>query len=327
VANAQRSFSQGEVIVSNGLRKFGMPSSPFALPCLRREASRARNLISNNIPMTFEETGIYSFEYATNSGQTAGQWEAIATVTVKGSTVKPSDWWELIGNPPQVLINSISDTTVPSITADVIITNEGQTSQEYQYEYCIVSEQSNQCGGLDDIDYASGAKLINPNEDWETKLYLSVQNEGVYWFKVKVYYGTETSSSSRQFIATIGQEPGPDDPSSGNSTGNFIYSENDPVIKIIEYPKELIIRQGEFEHYLVTIKNIGNQTLSNCSLSIENLNMGQYTIEQDKFSLLPDETMSFILKINVDLTAEPIDSNILLIVFNNPIMFFSYSIY
>jgi sporulation protein YlmC with PRC-barrel domain len=153
--------------------------------------------------MTHDETGIYSYSYTTSSSQTDGAWEAEVTTIVNNVTTKHSDYWELESSPAEVKINSMTDTTIPTITADVKITSEGSGAQEYQYEYCVVAEDSNSCGGGDDLDYASGAKLIQPSESWNTQLSLDEVNQtGKLWFKLLVYYGTEVSGASQSFTAS-----------------------------------------------------------------------------------------------------------------------------
>lgn len=172
-----------------------------------------RNIIVDNISMTLSETGIYTYNFTTASSQTAGQWEAVSKVTVYGITQTLNDFWELASSPAQVKINSISDNTIPTIGADVTITNEGGTAQEYQYEYCIVANQTNQCGGGDDIDYASGAKLIQAGQSWNTVLTLDKVNQvGDYWFKVVVYFGTQKSGASKAFTAIEALAPAPTAP-------------------------------------------------------------------------------------------------------------------
>ncbi len=268
----------------------------------------SRNKIVENVDMNFSETGIYTYSFSSTSGQTAGMWETIASVTVNGSTVKPSDWWELTGNPPEVKINAITDTTVPTITANVTITNEGTTSQEYQYEYCIVSEQTNQCGGGDDIDYASGAKSILADQSWNPDLTLNANNLETYWFKVKVYYGSETSAASKQFTAT---EEGPETPqppggggAAGGGGGGFavLPGGGKGIISIIEMPSEKAIMRGSIGFIEIRIKNIGNGKLTGLALSLDGPFI--YGLEQEKTELNPNEESSFVLKVSVPSTVE-----------------------
>jgi len=115
-----------------------------------------------------------------------------------------TDWRQcaLRESPAQVLINSISDTTIPSITAYITITNEGTTNTEYQYEWCVVSDISNECGGGDDVYYSSGAKLINAGENWITTKDATIENTGTYYFKLIVFYGVNSSTSTKLFNAT-----------------------------------------------------------------------------------------------------------------------------
>ncbi|MEE8131599.1 MAG: hypothetical protein V3T98_00950 [Candidatus Paceibacterota bacterium] len=186
--------------------------------------------------MTKLSTGVYEFVYTVVSGAANGTWETLVSVDLGGSAnVQLNDYWEVEGSPAQVVINSMSDTTVPSISANTTISNEGSTGYEYQYEYCVVSTEANQCGGGDDVAYANAAKYLNAGQDWTTDLGLTVSNTGDYWFKVVVYWGSETSGASRTF--TAGEEPAPEAPSGGGVTVgvslNTIYS------KLLEVQEEL----------------------------------------------------------------------------------------
>lgn len=155
--------------------------------------------------MTADSTGVYSYSYAIPSDGTTGLWEIVVTTAVGSQTNQQlNDYFNVTGSPAQVLINSISDTTISTISADVTITNEGSGDYEYQYEWCVVEDQENQCGGNDDTYYASAAKLIQTGQDFDTTLSATVSTVGTYWFKLVVYYGTEASGASRQFTAVLG---------------------------------------------------------------------------------------------------------------------------
>jgi hypothetical protein len=110
--------------------------------------------------------------------------------------------------PAQVIINNISDTSIPQIGANVTITNEGLSGNEYQYEWCVVSDANNSCGGGDDVFHATAAKYINAGEDFNTTLTADVPTVGNYYFKVIVYFGTDSSGASRSFIATAAPSTG-----------------------------------------------------------------------------------------------------------------------
>ena len=165
----------------------------------------ARALVINTTMSNDEnQTGIYIYNYTLNSTARSGVWETIVEVNMSGIIVKPNDFWTIAASPAEVKINSIIDNTIQSIVADASITNEGDGDQEYQYEYCIVRDQANQCGGNDDEDYSSGAKLISPGQTFNPLLALSLENTGTYFFKLVVYYGVEASGASKQFEA-VGQ--------------------------------------------------------------------------------------------------------------------------
>jgi uncharacterized membrane protein YgcG len=162
----------------------------------------SRNVVVNNVVMTRTGVGTYTYSYTTAGNAPAGTWESVFSATVEtGKTLPGNDYWTIVTNPAQVIINSISDTSIPSIGANITITNEGLSGYEYQYEWCVVSNPNNACGGGDDVFYASAAKYINPGEDFNTTLTADVPNPGNYYFKTVVYFGTESSGSSRSFTA------------------------------------------------------------------------------------------------------------------------------
>ncbi len=162
-----------------------------------------RNTVVSAVAMTNIGTGIYEYVYNVSTNAAQGIWETIVSTNTNGSqTLTISDYWEVRGSPAQVIIRDVTDVSTPSIAADVTITNEGSTGYEYQYEWCVVSSQSDSCGGGDDVYYASAAKYINVGEDWNTTLSATVPNAGTYFFKLVVYFGSESSGSSRSFTAT-----------------------------------------------------------------------------------------------------------------------------
>ncbi len=162
-----------------------------------------RNVVVNGASMTRTATGTYSYSYATAPSATEGTWESVFSATVEsGKTLPGNDYWQVAASPPQVIINSISDTEIPTVAANVTITNEGLTGYEYQYEWCVVSDINNTCGDGDDVFNAVAAKYINPGEDFNTTLTATVPSVGNYYFKVIAYYGTDNSGASRSFTAT-----------------------------------------------------------------------------------------------------------------------------
>ena len=187
------------------------PTAPFSVPTVTLY-DPDRNIVVSNVPMSLVTTGVYEYTYTVANNAAQGLWEAIASTEVEsGKTIQTNDYFEVAGSPAQVLINSVSSASISSISANVTITNEGLTGYEYQYEWCVVSDVNNECGGGDDEYHATAAKFINPSEDWNTSLSASVTSAGTYYFKLVVYFGTESSGSSRIFTVTA--------PSSGGGGG------------------------------------------------------------------------------------------------------------
>jgi len=168
------------------------------------------------VEMTKLSTGIYEYTYSVPSSAASGIWETEVSAEVEsGKIIKTNDYWEVEASPAQVRINEITDNTVPSIVANVTITNEGTAGYEYQYEYCVVDALAKRCGIDDNIDYAAGAKFLLAGQSWTTDLGLTVPNPGAYWYKLVVYWGTERSVAIRQFDAVSEVVPPPPPPPSG----------------------------------------------------------------------------------------------------------------
>jgi len=203
----------GEVLAGNTYRAKlwvlnyeSVPTDAHATPTLTIYDA-VRNKVVENVEMTKISTGIYEYTYSVPSSAVQGVWETDVSVEVEaGKIIKRNDYWEVEGSPAQVKINSITDNTIPSISANVTISNEGSAGYEYQYEWCVVSSEDNPCGGGDDVFYSSAAKYIQAGEDWNTTLNATVSNTGSYWFKVVVYYGTEKSGASQTFTAVEEEE-------------------------------------------------------------------------------------------------------------------------
>ena len=233
--------------------------------------------------MTKLSTGVYEYTSSVSASATAGLWESIVNVDVGGTTnIVRNDYWQVTGAPAQVVINSMSDVSVPSISADTTITNEGGGVYEYQYEWCVVSSQENQCGGADDVYYASAAKLINAGDSFNPTLTATVPSTGDYWFKVVVYYGTEASGASRTFTAVEETEEetsgggggGSSAPKPSLATHENIYSE------IIKARQDLDLNAQKLARAL-EILDIINPTMRGL-LSVNTLNTESLTDIQNK---------------------------------------------
>jgi hypothetical protein len=193
------------------------PTAPFDVPTVTLYDTD-RNIVVSGIDMTLISTGVYEYTYTVNNAAAQGLWETIVSSEVEsGQSIQTNDYWEVAGSPAQVLVNSVTANSLSSIVGNVTITNEGLSGYEYQYEWCVVTDLENDCGGNDDSYYASAAKFINPGEDWNTALSASVTTPGTYYFKLVVYFGTESSGASRVFTVTVDDQEEP--PVSGGGGG------------------------------------------------------------------------------------------------------------
>ncbi len=185
-------------------------TTPFATPTIRLYDAD-RNLVVSNVPLSLISTGIYEYTYTVSSGASQGLWEAIVSSEVEsGKIVQTNDYFEVAGSPAQVIINNVDASVPGNIIGNITITNEGLAGYEYQYEWCVVSDINNDCGDGDDEFYSLAAKYINPGDSWNTALTASVSTVGTHYFKLVVYFGTESSTASRVFTIS---------PSSGGGGG------------------------------------------------------------------------------------------------------------
>ena len=210
-----------KVFVTDGT---STPSTPFTAP-LATVYDPDRNVVASSVTMTQISTGVYEYTYSVASTAAQGLWETVVSTQVEsGKTVTTNDYWGVSGSPAQVIVNSVSSPSTSSISANITITNEGLTGYEYQYEWCVVSDISNPCGGGDDAFYAMAAKYINPSENWNTALSANVTNPGTYYFKLVVHFGTDSSTASRVFTIAPVTTGGGSGGSSGGGGGGGSYT-------------------------------------------------------------------------------------------------------
>ena len=118
------------------------------------------------------------------------------------------------GPPAQVLIQSFSSKTTPTISTAVRITNEGSIAYEYQYSWCVNGSEVESCGSSDDVFDSTAAKLIQPGTNFDTMLQSTVPAIGNYWFHVTAQFGSDSSTASQSFTAVA---PATDNSGGGSS--------------------------------------------------------------------------------------------------------------
>jgi hypothetical protein len=222
----------GEILAGSGANNYraklylydlsSQPINADATPTITiKNASGSTFEIGTMDDYTGGGSGIYEYITTIGSGQGAGRWESIVTVDTGGTNpIIISQYFEVEASPARVTINSITDNTVPSITANFAIANEGTAGYEYHYEYCVVSTIGNTCGGGDDIAYGMAAEFINAGVEEQFNKTLTVGSAGTYYWKVAVYWGTEKSVAVLQFNAvTESSPPPPSGPGAGGGGG------------------------------------------------------------------------------------------------------------
>lgn len=222
-----------------------VPTTPFTTPTITLY-DPLRNVTVSGVSMTAIGTGIYEYTYSVASGATQGVWESIVSTQIEsGKTLTNNDYWIVAGSPAQVIINSVTATSISNISANVTITNEGLAGYEYQYEWCVVSSADNACGGGNDSYHGTGAKFINPSEDFNTNLTATVSSVGDYYFKLIVYFGTESSGSSRTFTVASTSGGGGGGGSSGGGSGSYAVSPSTVCVGA-DFNHDIIVNSIDF---------------------------------------------------------------------------------
>jgi len=104
----------------------------------------------------------------------------------------------------EVIIQSFSNLVVPTIGTLVRIINEGVTTYEYTYTWCVTNSVANLCGGGDDVFISTAAKLIQPGANFDTTLNSTVGVAGNYYFHMSVQFGSDSSEVNQSFTAVSG---------------------------------------------------------------------------------------------------------------------------
>ena len=178
-----------------------------------------RNILVTEAEFNWTRIGVYNYTYDTSSSAVSGVWESIVTANYSNRIIVLNDYWQISSSPADVVINSMANTALPSIIANVEISNVGTADSDFYYVYCLVNTSENQCGGSDDIAYQSATRFITAGSTWTTTLTLTGTKTGTHYFKVKARALLETvwAGASKQFDIT--PEEGEAGPSLGSGAG------------------------------------------------------------------------------------------------------------
>ena len=223
-----------------------VPTNADSLPTVDIITPLAVTKVSNGVMATTSLAGTYSYSYTIVGGGenvVGGVWETVVSVVVNGQTIRLNDYWNLSSAPADVQIIDITDKIIPRITASVRIDNKGTVESDFYYVYCIVSSESNLCGGNDDVVSGSATEYIDVGGFINPQLTLDdVPTAGTYWFKVKARALAETNwaAATTQFTAESGTAaPPPASPPSGGGGGSVA-----PITAVIfsgrAYPKSSV---------------------------------------------------------------------------------------
>ncbi|MEM4391092.1 MAG: hypothetical protein QXU92_03415 [Candidatus Diapherotrites archaeon] len=86
---------------------------------------------------------------------------------------------------------------------------------------------------------------------------------------------------------------------------NLFFSQEQVARLVVEdFSKVLVISPGEVGFFGIKVKNFGNVEVRDLNIILEGLPSSWFSFDQEKKSLLPNESAYFVLKLNVPLDAE-----------------------
>lgn len=243
------------------------------------------NLIVDNVSATLISNKKYQYNLTTNLVDVAGIKEIYINLGINGVAKEYNKNWTLSNGHTEISINSINISSSPTIKANITITNEDSSAYEYPYEYCIVSVLTQQCGNSNNIAYASGYKLLNASESWNTTLSLNIAQSGNYWFKIVAHYGTQNSGATRSFSASYTPQAIIDS-GSGSSSGGSGASNQPTTINIQEGTivsnqqviNGIIAKFEANEKLIISLQSSNSKNIEAHTISMFNIGTNNITI-------------------------------------------------
>ena len=153
------------------------------------------------------------------------------------------------------------------------------------------------------MDFGSAAKLLQPGETFNTILTLNNVNQlGLLYFKLVVYFGSEKSAATKSFVAIEesvvsaagGKAAGGGGGSAPKEVPEILVRAEPGKLNIVDYPLQIKIIKKESLQKSIKIKNIGLGNLTNVKLVLLGLPLNMYAINPEKYSLIgPGESVEF----------------------------------
>ncbi len=225
----------------------GVPQDAVSAP-LVTVYDASRNLKAENISASWVSTGVYSYTYTIEPLAAGGLWEtAVSTQVASGAVVQTNDYWVVESSPAHVAVNYVTDDGGTSVTANITIINEGVKWYEYDYVWCVVTSMDNACDGANDVAYGSGAKLLLAREVWNKDINAVVPSNGVYFFKLRVYFNTDHSDGSSMFTLSRGVITPPVEPPRGGGGGGGVVSPP-ALVPVAPTTTTQICNSADFNH-------------------------------------------------------------------------------
>jgi len=196
-----------------------------------------------------------------------------------------------VGGPFDISIDADDPVTVSTTaTATVTLTNQNPDFfEDALLEYWI----EDQTGAV--ISQGSQTVYVGSLSTVVTTVTLAAPGStGVFIYYARVTWSSIYTASASDSFTVIAAAPSP-----GPGPGPSV-----PILRIIQYPKNITIERGDFAYFTIKVKNIGGAIARNTVLLIENLSQYWFSVEPQSMDIAAGENKSYALKFQIPSDAE-----------------------
>ena len=257
--------------------------------------------------MVLKQTGVYNYSYTLGSSPMSGQWETIINATKSGTSYFANHFWNVVGALFDVRDINILNNKKSALNISVVAENVGNNPTDLKLTWNLTREDTGQSLASDYETFAVGAtpvtKYYHPVVDYLGQVRITFIGE---------YLTKEKAGASKVFSIVSDTETPPVSSSGGGGGGAAPATPSAPanitpgVDFKINADKIIYVTKNMEKVVELEVLNTGEKTLSDVSLSLENLDTSYFTISPLLISSIkPGEKAKFQIKFLVkDFTGE-----------------------
>jgi hypothetical protein len=252
--------------------------------------------------MTSDETGIYNYSYTVGGSATEGQWETRVNLTKNSISYYAREFWKVVGGPFDVRDITIINSQVGSLNISVISENTGGADKDLTMNWNLTREDT-------------GANIISESEtrnvpaNSELTWYVSPDTSYVGQVRITFlgYYSSTESAGAYKIFTTTSGGGGDVGPGGGGPGGGVGVTPTVTDFDILNFVSVINLTKNIKKNVSLDVSNIGDENLTDISLTLDGLDDGYYTVTPSSpVELLePGEQVSFVVTLLItDYTGE-----------------------